>query len=112
MAALLSSARDPVRTGSWVPGLLADPGPGELLLAVLLLIMLAVVAVRLVRPRSQRAFGTSPFFTRLAVQASLTGLASHPARYGWNSDVVIQSAGGYAPFNQARSGVWWPGRPR
>jgi hypothetical protein len=122
-------------------------GPGALLLAVLLLIMLAVVAVRLVWPRSERAAGTSPFFTRLAVQAglpavavvgtrnavepgsgpqsvpvrsallgtvaavtavvaavtfdaSLSGLASHPARYGWNSDVVIQSAGGYAPFDQ------------
>ena len=24
--------------------------------------------------------------------ASLSGLASHPARYGWNSDVVIQAA--------------------
>ena len=32
--------------------------------------------------------------------ASLAGLASHPARYGWNSDVVIQSAAGYAPFDQ------------
>ncbi len=31
---------------------------------------------------------------------SLAGLSSHPARYGWNSDVVIQSAGGYAPFQQ------------
>ncbi len=33
--------------------------------------------------------------------ANLAGLASHPARYGWNSDVIIQSAGGYAPFDQA-----------
>jgi ABC-type lipoprotein release transport system permease subunit len=33
--------------------------------------------------------------------ASLAGLASHPARYGWNADVIIQSAGGYAPFDQA-----------
>ena len=118
-------------------------GPGALLLAFLLLVMLAVIAARLVWPRPDRAAGTSPFFTRLAVQAglpavavvgtrnavepgsgrqavpvrsallatvaavtavvaavtfdtSLAGLASHPARYGWNSDVVIQSGGGYA----------------
>jgi hypothetical protein len=122
-------------------------GPGALLLAFLLLVMLAVIAARLVWPRPDRAPGTSPFFTRLAVQAglpavavvgtrnavepgsgrqavpvrsallatvaavtavvaavtfdtSLAGLASHPARYGWNSDVVIQSGGGYAPFRQ------------
>jgi hypothetical protein len=31
--------------------------------------------------------------------ASLTGLHSHPARYGWNWDVVIQTQGGYGAFN-------------
>ena len=36
----------------------------------------------------------------ITFDTSLSGLASHPARYGWNSDVVIQSAGGYAPFKQ------------
>jgi hypothetical protein len=35
----------------------------------------------------------------LTFDASLAGLASHPARYGWNSDVVIQAEGGYAPFS-------------
>ena len=36
----------------------------------------------------------------LTFEASLTSLASHPARYGWNSDVVIQAQGGYAPFSR------------
>jgi hypothetical protein len=31
--------------------------------------------------------------------ASLTGLISHPARYGWNWDVVIQAEGGYGSFS-------------
>jgi hypothetical protein len=30
--------------------------------------------------------------------ASLTSLVSHPARYGWNWDVVIQAEGGYGSF--------------
>jgi hypothetical protein len=30
--------------------------------------------------------------------ASLTGLVSHPAWYGWNWDVVIQAQGGYGSF--------------
>jgi hypothetical protein len=30
--------------------------------------------------------------------ASLTGLISHPARYGWNWDLVIQAEGGYGSF--------------
>jgi hypothetical protein len=30
--------------------------------------------------------------------ASLTGLVSHPAWYGWNWDVVIQAEGGYGSF--------------
>ena len=30
--------------------------------------------------------------------ASLTGMISHPARYGWNWDVVIQTQGGYGSF--------------
>ena len=122
-------------------------GPGAVLLAVLLLIMLAAVAARRVRPRPYRPPVSSRTIAGLAAQAglpavavvgtrnavepgagsqavpvrsallgavaavtavvtavifdaSLAGLASHPARYGWNSDVVVQSAGGYAPFNQ------------
>jgi predicted lysophospholipase L1 biosynthesis ABC-type transport system permease subunit len=30
--------------------------------------------------------------------ASLTGLISHPVRYGWNWDLVIQAEGGYGAF--------------
>jgi hypothetical protein len=33
--------------------------------------------------------------------ASLTGLISHPVRYGWNWDVIIQAEGGYGSFNPA-----------
>ena len=43
--------------------------------------------------------------------ASLTGLASHPARYGWNSDVVIQAEGGYAPFSQRQLSHLINGQP-
>jgi predicted lysophospholipase L1 biosynthesis ABC-type transport system permease subunit len=32
---------------------------------------------------------------------SLSGLISHPARYGWNWDVIIQAEGGYGSFNPA-----------
>ena len=30
--------------------------------------------------------------------ASLTGLASHPVRYGWNWDVLVQAEGSYGSF--------------
>jgi len=33
--------------------------------------------------------------------ASLNGLISHPVRYGWNWDVIIQAEGGYGSFNPA-----------
>jgi cell division protein FtsX len=33
--------------------------------------------------------------------ASLGGLISHPVRYGWNWDVIIQAEGGYGSFNPA-----------
>jgi hypothetical protein len=33
--------------------------------------------------------------------ASLTGLISHPVRYGWNWDVIIQAEGGYGSLNPA-----------
>jgi MacB-like periplasmic core domain/FtsX-like permease family len=33
--------------------------------------------------------------------ASLTGLISHPVRYGWNWNVIIQAQGGYGSFNPA-----------
>jgi hypothetical protein len=31
--------------------------------------------------------------------ASLSGLISHPVRYGWNWDVIIQAEGGYGSFD-------------
>ena len=43
--------------------------------------------------------------------ASLSGLASHPARYGWNSDVVLQAQGGYAPFSPAELSALIGGQP-
>jgi hypothetical protein len=33
---------------------------------------------------------------------SLTGLLSHPVRYGWNWDVLLQAEGGYGAFYPAR----------
>ena len=37
--------------------------------------------------------------TAVVFNASLTGLTSHPARYGWNWDLVIQAEAGYGSFN-------------
>ena len=36
--------------------------------------------------------------TAVVFNASLAGLISHPARYGWNWDVVIQAEAGYGSF--------------
>lgn len=36
--------------------------------------------------------------TAVVFGASLNGLVTHPARYGWNWDVLIQSQGGYGSF--------------
>jgi hypothetical protein len=36
--------------------------------------------------------------TAVIFGASLDGLVSHPSRYGWNWDVLIQSEGGYGAF--------------
>jgi cell division protein FtsX len=33
--------------------------------------------------------------------ASLTGLITHPVRYGWNWNVIIEAQGGYGSFNPA-----------
>ncbi len=35
--------------------------------------------------------------------ASLTGLISHPVRYGWNWNVIIQAEGGYGSFAPAKT---------
>ena len=37
--------------------------------------------------------------TAVVFNASLAGLASHPARYGWNWDTVIDAEAGYGSFN-------------
>jgi hypothetical protein len=39
--------------------------------------------------------------TAVVFGSSLSGLISHPARYGWNWDVIIQAEGGYGSFKQA-----------
>ena len=31
--------------------------------------------------------------------ASLTGLVTHPARYGWNWQILIQAEGGYGELH-------------
>ncbi len=36
--------------------------------------------------------------TAVVFGASLNGLVTHPARYGWNWDVLLQSEGGYGAF--------------
>jgi hypothetical protein len=38
----------------------------------------------------------------LGFSASLTGLTTHPARYGWNWTVLIQSEGGWGTFGYGR----------
>ncbi len=43
--------------------------------------------------------------------ASLSGLISHPARYGWNWDVVIQAEGGYGAFTPGLMGRLIHGQP-
>jgi hypothetical protein len=39
--------------------------------------------------------------TAVVFGTSLSGLISHPVRYGWNWDVIIQAQGGYGSFNPA-----------
>jgi putative ABC transport system permease protein len=43
--------------------------------------------------------------------ASLSGLISHPARYGWNWDLVIQAEGGYGSFTPGVMGRLIDGQP-
>jgi FtsX-like permease family len=40
--------------------------------------------------------------TAVVFGASLTGLISHPARYGWNWDIAIQTQGGFSAFIPGR----------
>ena len=138
----------PVRRFDPSHGVRADAlvlGAGAVLLGVVLLGLLAVLAVRSVRPSRGGAGFRSSAIARTAAaaglpastvvgsrnalepgsgvrsvpvrstllgsiaavtavvsavvfNASLTGLISHPARYGWNWDLVIQAEGGYGSF--------------
>ena len=131
-------------------------GPGALLLACLLLVMLAVIAARLVWPRPDRRPGTvaapqpgwpcrpacprsrwsgpgtrwsrargaqavpvrsallatvaavTAVVAAVAFETSLAGLSSHPARYGWNSDVRHPVGGRLRPLRSRTSctGCW------
>ena len=126
----------------------AIAGTGAALFIVVLLGLLAVLAVRSVRPRASQAEGRSighrpgrrgrrtaavrgrgrpqrararrgvrsvpvrstllgsiiavaAVVSAVVFGASLTGLISHPVRYGWNWNVIIQAEGGYGSFNPA-----------
>jgi hypothetical protein len=47
----------------------------------------------------------------LVFGASLHGLVTHPARYGWNWDVLVQSSGGFAGWSPARMSRLVDGQP-
>lgn len=66
-----------------------EPGSGRRTVPVRAALTGAVAAVTAVV--AAVVFGTS-----------LTGLLSHPVRYGWNWDVLIQAEGGYGAFYPAR----------
>jgi hypothetical protein len=53
--------------------------------------------VRAVPVRSA-LLGSIAAVTAVVFSASLSGLAAHPARYGWNWDLVIQAESGYGAF--------------
>ncbi len=151
----------PVRRYDPVRGFSADAlvlGAGAAVLLVVLLGLLAIVALRAVRPRradvgvgssavarTAAALGlpaTAVVGTRNALEpgsgvravpvrsallgsvaavtavvtavvfnASLSGLASHPARYGWNWDLVIQAEAGYGNFNPGTMEKLLAGQP-
>jgi hypothetical protein len=47
----------------------------------------------------------------LVFGTSLHGLVTHPARYGWNWDVLLQSSGGYVGWSPARMSRLVDGQP-
>ncbi len=49
--------------------------------------------------------------TAVVFGASLTGLISHPARYGWNWDIVLQSQAGFSPFIPGKMSRLISGQP-
>jgi hypothetical protein len=66
-----------------------EPGPGRPPVPVRATLGGSVVAAAAVA--AALVFGTS-----------LHGLVTHPARYGWNWDVLVQSSGGYQGWSPAR----------
>jgi putative ABC transport system permease protein len=63
-----------------------EPGPGARSVPVRSALIGSVTAVAAV-------------VTAVVFGSSLSGLISHPARYGWNWDVIIQAEGGYGSFS-------------
>jgi hypothetical protein len=75
-----------------------EPGSGQRAVPVRASLIGSVAAVTAVV--AAVVFGTS-----------LTGLVSHPARYGWNWDVLIQAEGGYGNFTPRAMGRLLKGQP-
>jgi FtsX-like permease family len=151
----------PVRRYDPVHGIAADGlvlGTGAAILGLALLGLLAVLAVRSVRPRysgsgvgssavaraaataglpAAAVVGTRNAFepgsgvravpvrsallgsiaavtavvTAVVFSASLGGLTAHPARYGWNWDLVIQAESGYGAFAPGKMSHLLHGQP-
>jgi hypothetical protein len=49
--------------------------------------------------------------TSVVFGASLTGLTTHPARYGWNWDVVLQAQAGFSQFQPGALSALITGQP-
>ena len=62
-----------------------ERGTGRLRAPVLATLLGSVVAV-------------TALVAALVFGASLTGLTTHPDRYGWNWDVLVQSSGGWGSW--------------
>jgi hypothetical protein len=75
-----------------------DPGSGQLAVPVRATLLGAIAAVTAVTIAV--VFGTS-----------LTGLTTHPARYGWNWSVLIQAEGGYGNWAPATMNRLIEGHP-
>jgi hypothetical protein len=96
-AAAVSFARLPVTAGIGARYALG-PGRGPAPAPVRATLGGSVVAVAAVA--AALVFGTS-----------LQGLVTHPARYGWNWDVLVQSSGGFVGWSPARMSRLVDGQP-
>src|SRR6478672_1320427 len=115
----------PVRQFDPDRGIAADGlvlGGGAAVFCLALLGLLAVLAVRSVRPRESGAgVGSSAVARAVAAaglpaaavvfSASLGGLTAHPARYGWDWDLAIQAESGYGFFAPAKTKKLISGEP-